>query len=107
MCIRDRVSIEAGTVVLPSAPAANRDPEVYPEPDRFDIERTLTQPMLTFGGGEHYCLGASLARAEIEEALPLLARAMGSLACDGDIPWRQGALIRGPEQLPVRFCARD
>lgn len=104
---RRGVSIEAGTVVLPSAPAANRDPEVYPEPDRFDIERTLTQPMLTFGGGEHYCLGASLARAEIEEALPLLARAMGSLACDGDIPWRQGALIRGPEQLPVRFCARD
>jgi len=97
--------IAAGTVVHPSAPAANRDPKVYAEPDRFDVARAHPQPMLTFGGGAHYCLGASLARAEIQEALPILARRMPSLAQDGEAEWRRGALIRGPARLPLRFAA--
>jgi len=97
------LSIPAGTVALPSGPAANRDPAVYADPDRFDIERVHPQPMLTFGGGVHYCLGASLARAELQEALPLLARRMPALAADGPASWRRGALIRGPEELPLRF----
>ena len=46
------------TLALPSGPAANRDPAVYPDPDRFDVAREHAQPMLTFGGGVHYCLGA-------------------------------------------------
>lgn len=97
--------IPKGTVALPSGPAANRDPKVYPDPDRFDIERMHARPMLTFGGGVHYCLGAALARAEIAEALPLLAKRMPDPAPDGEAVWRQGALIRGPETLPVRFGA--
>ena len=97
------VEIAKGTVVLPSGPAANRDPGVYPDPDRFDIRRKHAQPMLTFGGGVHYCLGASLARAELQEALPLLAQRMPGLALDGEASWRSGSLIRGPERLPVRF----
>jgi len=97
--------ITKGTVALPSGPAANRDPNVYPDPDRFDIERTHPRPMLTFGGGAHYCLGASLARAEIAEALPRLARRLPGLGAAGEAVWRTGSLIRGPESLPVRFQA--
>jgi cytochrome P450 len=97
------LEIEAGTIVLPSAPAANRDPEVYEDPDRFDITRRHPEPMLTFGGGVHYCLGASLARAEIQEALPILARRMPALEADGPPRWRSQVLIRGPERLPVGF----
>jgi cytochrome P450 len=97
------LAIPAGSVALPSGPAANRDPDVYADPDRFDIERVHPQPMLTFGGGVHYCLGASLARAELQEALPLLARRMPALCADGPATWRRGALIRGPEELPLRF----
>ena len=97
------LAIEAGTVVMPSAPAANRDAAVYPEPERFDIERTHAQPVHTFGAGSHYCLGAALARAELQEALPLLARALRGLALDGEPTWRTGALIRGPEQIAVCF----
>ncbi len=97
------LAIKAGTVILPSAPAANRDPKTYPDPDRFDPLRRHGEPMLTFGGGVHFCLGASLARAEIAEVLPLLAQRMPNLALDGEIEWRRGSLIRGPERLPIRF----
>jgi len=97
------LAIKAGTVVLPSAPAANRDPKVYPDPDRFDVHREHAETQLTFGGGVHYCLGAALARAEVAEVLPLLAKRMPKLALDGPIEWRRGSLIRGPERLPIRF----
>jgi hypothetical protein len=99
------IEIAAGTVALPSGPAANRDPTVYANPDRFDIERRPAQPMLTFGGGAHYCLGAALARAEIHEALPILARRLPELERGGPARWRRQALIRGPEYLPIRFAA--
>jgi cytochrome P450 len=97
------LQIRAGTIVLPSGPAANRDPQVYPDPDRFDMTREHAQPMLTFGGGAHYCLGASLARFEVQEALAILARRLPKLSVNGALHWRQRALIRGPEQLRIRF----
>jgi cytochrome P450 len=97
------LTIPAGTVALPSAPAANRDPTIYPDPDRFDMTRKHAEPMLTFGGGAHYCLGASLARIEIQEALAILSVRMPGIAADGEPEWRVGSLIRGPERLPVRF----
>ena len=98
------LDIKAGTIALPSGPAANRDPAVYTDPDRFDITRRDAEPQLTFGGGVHYCLGAALARAELQEALPILARRLPRLTADGPAEWRTGALIRGPEKLPLRFA---
>jgi len=63
-----------GESLSTSLAAANRDPAVYPEPDRFDIERKDTHHQ-AFGGGRHLCLGAHLARLEAQEAiLALLAR---------------------------------
>jgi cytochrome P450 len=99
------LEIRAGAIALPSAPAANRDPEVYADPDRFDITRRHPEPMLTFGGGVHYCLGASLARAELQEALPILARRLPGLEADGAVEWRTQVLIRGPSRLPVGFAS--
>lgn len=100
------LAIPAGTIALPSGPAGNRDPAVYPDPDRFDMTRVHAEPVLTFGGGAHYCLGASLARIEIGEALAILAQRLPGLAVDGPVDWRTGSLIRGPETLAVRFDAR-
>ena len=75
------------------------------DPDVFDITREPAgQPQLTFGSGIHYCLGAALARAELQEALPLLARRMPDLALDGEITWKPNAVgIFGPDHLPVTF----
>jgi cytochrome P450 len=96
--------IPAGTVVMPSAPAANRDPSVFDAPDTFDIGRHQAQPSLTFGGGPHHCIGAALARAEMQEALPILASRLGRIELDGPVEWRRGSLIRGPEVLPLAFA---
>ncbi|MEO1059536.1 MAG: cytochrome P450, partial [Actinomycetota bacterium] len=58
----------------------------------------------TFGSGIHYCLGASLARAELQEALPLLAQRMPDLAIDGAVTWKPSTTaIYGPAHLPVTF----
>ena len=59
---------------------------------------------MTFGSGIHYCLGASLARAELQEALPLLARRMPDLALDGEAEWKPiTTAVFGPTHLPVTF----
>ncbi len=103
------VLFPAGTFIAPSMAAANRDPGVFPEPDRFDITREPSgQPQLTFGSGIHYCLGAALARAEQQEALPILARRLPDLALDGEVVWKPNRVgIFGPERLPVRFTPKS
>ncbi len=67
----DGVKIRQGESLSVSLSAANRDPAVYPEPDRFDIERADTHHQ-SFGGGRHFCLGAHLARLEAAETLSVL-----------------------------------
>lgn len=95
-----------GTLLFPSLVAANFDSDAFEDPYRFDITRAGVGQHLTFGSGIHYCLGASLARAELQEALPILARRMPGLALDGDIVWKPStAGIWGPEILPIRWGA--
>src|SRR5581483_2619913 len=79
--VRD-VEFPQGTFVVISLATANRDPEKWPDPHGFDIRREpspTASTQLTFGSGIHFCLGAALARAELQEALPLLARRMQDL----------------------------
>jgi cytochrome P450 len=82
---------------------ANRDPAVFPDPDRFDIERPNARDHLAFGGGTHFCLGSHLARMEAQEALgALITRAPRlELACDR-IEWGP-SLFRVPARLPMRL----
>ena len=95
----------AGTMLMPSLSVANRDDSVFADPGRFDIQREPAgQPHMTLGSGIHFCLGASLAKAELQEALPILARRMPDLRLDGDITWKPSQVgIFGPERLPVTF----
>ena len=61
-------------------------------------------PQMTFGSGIHYCMGANLARAELQEALPILARRMPNLALDDPIEWKPDTVgIWGPSRLALRF----
>jgi cytochrome P450 len=93
-----------GTLVATSLAGANRDPEAFDDPDVFDITRERKTAQMTFGSGIHFCMGAALARAELQEALPLLARRMPALARGGDVEWKPSTFgIWGPARLPLRF----
>jgi cytochrome P450 len=98
----DGYRLSAGTMLALSTAAANHDPGAYDAPRAFDITAER-EAHFTFGGGPHYCLGASLARAEMQEALPILAAGMPELALDGEPTWRPPFGIFGPETLPIRF----
>jgi cytochrome P450 len=99
------VTFPAGTLIMIGLAAANHDPNQWPDPHTFDITRPGTgTPQMTFGAGIHYCLGASLARAELQEALPILAQRMPQLSLDGTIQWKPPTVgIWGPQHLPIAF----
>ena len=93
-----------GTIVSTALAGANRDPDVWEFPNQFDITKERTTAQMTFGAGIHFCMGAALARAELQEALPLLARRMPGLALNGPVEWKPATFgIWGPAVLPVRF----
>ncbi len=97
------VIIPAGTQIIVTTGAANRDPAVYDDPDRLDIAREGAPAMQTFGGGLHYCLGAHLARLELAEALAVMARRMPNARRTGLAPWKPLSGLSGPTTLPIEF----
>jgi hypothetical protein len=96
------VPIPAGGVCVLLNGAANRDPEVYTDPDRLDIARQA-EPHLAFGLGRHRCLGASLARVEIQTAIGSLVRRFPKLAFAGEPVFRGSLYLRGLASLPLRW----
>ncbi|OBB71876.1 cytochrome P450 [Mycobacterium sp. 852014-52144_SCH5372336] len=97
------VTFPAGTFIIVNTYAANRDPTVYDDPARFDVTRSDPPPILTFGGGAHYCLGANLARRELGEALVIIARRMPNPRIAGPAPWKPLLGMSGPTSLPIEF----
>jgi cytochrome P450 len=100
------VAIPADTPLIFAIVAANRDPAKFDDPERFDVRRRPTGT-LTFGFGQHFCLGAHLARAEMEISLKVLLSRLPGLRIADDPGARIGAtfaqMLRGPNRLPVRF----
>jgi cytochrome P450 len=99
------VTIPAGETVLPLFATANRDPSAFTDPDRFDIGRAPANH-LAFGAGVHHCLGAQLARLELQEALRGLAGRMPGLRLAipaGELRFTPGMAIHSLCELPVRW----
>lgn len=95
------VTIPAGEQVFALLGAGNHDPGHYPDPDRLDVTRRQIQP-LSFGGGVHFCLGAALARAEIEITFRTLLARFDDIRLDGNAPRFQDRLtLRGLTALNV------
>jgi cytochrome P450 len=93
--------VPAGSTVLVGLASANRDPAVFDRPDDFDIERDLSGH-IAFGFGQHFCLGAWLARAEMDVAIEVLLERLPGLKLTEE-PRFIGAVLRGPDRLPVTF----
>jgi cytochrome P450 len=100
------VVFPSGTLLFACAQTANRDPEEYEEPEHFDIaaDRGRAKP-LTFGAGPHFCLGANLARAELQEAFALLAPRMPELELDGEPEYDTPLGLYGMKRLPLRWAS--
>jgi len=95
--------LHEGDQVMLMYPAANRDPEVFADPQRLDVRRQ-PNPHLAFGFGPHFCMGASLARMELRVMFTELVRRLPDLHLAGDpLPRRSSNFISGPEAMPVAF----
>jgi hypothetical protein len=99
--IRGR-TIEAGETIIFVLPSANRDPDQFPEPDRLDITRAPNKH-LSFGFGAHFCIGAQLARIEIEASLRQIVHRTPDIRPNYDrLDWRPTMGVRSLTSLPVR-----
>ncbi|MFF3952125.1 cytochrome P450 [Streptomyces sp. NPDC001890] len=100
------VTVRAGDLVTLDRGAANRDPAAFPGDPFADLFAPLEHPTLAFGGGQHYCLGVSLARTELRLALHRLAARLPGLRLTvpvDAVEWRTSALTRSPRHLPVTW----
>jgi nocardicin N-oxygenase len=99
------VLIHEGDAVFASLPAANHDPAMFADPDRVDFDRVATGH-LAFGYGPHTCLGAQLARAELDVALTAMIHRLPGLRLAvpvAELVWKTGLTVRGPQSLPVTW----
>jgi cytochrome P450 len=94
--------VRAGEPVLVALAAANRDPTRFSEPDELRLDRTENQHV-GFGHGAHHCLGAQLARAELQEALRALTSRLPGLRLTGAPGWKSEMVVRGLRELPVEW----
>ena len=101
------VKIPEGSRVAVMYGAANRDPKVFPDPDRFDVRRANVKNHLAFGHGEHYCIGAGLARAELRIGFETLLERLRKprLSARNDFAHHPSFILRGLKALHVEFDA--
>ncbi len=96
--------VEAGDFAMLLLASANRDADVFEDPDRLHLGRSPNNH-LGFGFGLHHCLGAPLARMEAQLAIGTLVRRCPDLALAGDVAYHGTVVLRGPSSLPVRLLA--
>lgn len=95
--------IDEGDKVVMYYGSANRDGSVFPEPDRFDVGRTPNHHVAFGGGGAHFCLGAHIARIEIDVLLREVLTRLVDLELSAAPEWLPSTFISGPRRMPVRF----
>ncbi|MDJ0850823.1 MAG: cytochrome P450 [Myxococcota bacterium] len=102
------VDVPAGSILMTMNAAANRDPRVFLDGDRFDPKRANARRNIAFGHGEHFCPGASLARAEARISFERLLERLDDvhLVDPGALTYAPSFLIRGLDALPLRFRRR-
>ena len=98
--------LAAGDVVLTSYPSANRDEAAFDRPDEFDITRPDAKNLLSFGLGMHYCLGAQVARREVQTMLGRVLSRVATIELAGEPQYTGAHFVSGVKHLPVRYTLR-
>ena len=101
LMIRDQF-IEVGERVTVWLPSANRDDEIFAHPEQFDIGR-IPNRHLSFGQGEHFCLGGALARTELRMLYAAIAGRTSKMELCGEPRFLSSIVVNGPQMLPVRL----
>lgn len=96
----------AGDVVTLNISAAGRDPDAFPDPDRFKLDRPTPGFDIGFGYGAHYCLGFAVAKAEMEEGVAALTQRWSDVTIAGPVEVHASGVIAGPEVVPIRYRTR-
>ena len=102
---RQRCSDSRGESVCLSYPSANRDPEAFAEPFQFDIGRVPNRH-LGFGSGVHFCLGAALARMEVDSFFAELIPRLDSVGLAGEPEYLPTTFVGGLKRLPLNYTMR-
>jgi cytochrome P450 len=103
---RDGVRLEPGERVFLSIWSADHDERVFPRADELDPNANSGAPHVAFGHGPHHCIGAALARAELQEALAALTARLSCPRLAEGVSWKPPVGINGPERLPIAFERR-
>ncbi|WP_330333758.1 cytochrome P450 [Streptomyces sp. NBC_00536] len=96
------VEIKEGEALIPLTSSANHDEDVHDAPDLLDLTRAAPAH-LAFGYGAHFCVGAQLARVQLQEALAALVGRFPGLRAAGPPDWKRGQITRAPRTVPVRW----
>ncbi|MDQ0634343.1 cytochrome P450 [Arthrobacter pascens] len=101
----DGVAVPAGSKLMLAFGAANHDPSMFPEPERFDIRRDNARLQLSFGKGTHFCLGQHLARVEARIVIGMLTQRFPNMRLveDQHLTFSANISFRGPEKLLVEW----
>jgi cytochrome P450 len=97
------VTFEPHDLMLLSYASANRDEEVFADPFRLDVQRENASSHLAFGFGWHFCLGAHLARMEVQAIFKELLGRLDHIELDGEPTWVRSHFVQGPKSIPIRY----
>jgi cytochrome P450 len=98
--------LKAGDVVLTSYPSANRDDAAFERPDEFDITRPDVKNLLSFGLGMHYCLGAQVARREVQTMIRKVLEQVDTIELAGEPQWTGAHFVSGLKHLPISYTLK-
>jgi cytochrome P450 len=100
------LTFEAGDLLYLAYASANRDDEIFPDPDRLDLTRETAAGHVALGFGRHFCLGAHLARMEIRAIFRELLGRLDHVELAGAPKWTHAYFVEGPKRIPIRYSFR-
>jgi cytochrome P450 len=100
------VEVPEGGRVLLSYPSANRDEDVFVDPDTFDVRRPDADKLLSFGVGAHFCLGSQFARREVRTLITRLSQELSHVERVGDVQYAESHFVSGVKHLPIEYAFR-